>query len=575
LFSRQFFPIQKGLVLIAVAVLAALIAVTQPISATVIAPEINQGATIYIGEEGLDITHALNQAHGQSSDISAVPGNTRIGWWGAGSTIASSSPIRTIELNGSYRSFIVDPALFVGYTNNWYLMDNTTDMADLTNGGVPRAVFSVADPWLDVSVWDFDQSLDVSGRSVPSGERLGFRIKTTMYSALDDRYRSPVTHTDSDGYIDITVKNEQGTTLTSLTTASGMTTPLTHQAGRTYSSLWPSADGSLYWQTDAKDGGGADLYPAGTYTIGAVSMLNNMRENYKNAGADYTGKTVSQTKTVTLVPPALTLEANRDSVVRSNRFSLTIRGNPSTQYYLWVRDDGDAPLPVNEVPPSILPSSKVIQDPVTGPYPVGTYTLMSGRSLQESVPPSLLDPSLHYAAVMTNKNGQATVEIQTWNATRPATYTFCVEGESRSGEVSVSVTGGNIPVSPAGIDPAKVIQNPRINQEFPDTAQTSDYEVIVQGATIFIGEGGLNVTAALNQAQGNSALPYADPGKTKIGWWASAGLVPHTGPIRTVDLGARHTSLTVGPADFVGYTGNWYLVDPDTGMADLLPLIPL
>ena len=82
---------------------------------------------------------------------------------------------------------------------------------------------------------------------------------------------------------------------------------------------------------------GQFAYPAGTYTVWAESLLNNMKDNYQNAGADYTGKTVSQTYTVTLVSDTVKIEANKDSVVRSKPFSVTITGKPNTLYHLWVK----------------------------------------------------------------------------------------------------------------------------------------------------------------------------------------------------------------------------------------------
>ncbi len=58
-----------------------------------------------------------------------------------------------------------------------------------------------------------------------------------------------------------------------------------------------------------------------------------MKDNYKNAGADYTGKTVSASGTITLVSDSVKIEANKDSVVRSKSFSVTVTGKPSTSYY--------------------------------------------------------------------------------------------------------------------------------------------------------------------------------------------------------------------------------------------------
>lgn len=541
-----------------------------PASAAAITPKIQQGGTVYIGEDGLNLTRALNQAHGQNAYPDGIPALTGIGWWPSAATVSTTSPTRTLSLQSRYRSFAVVPADFVGYTGNWYLLDQS-GMADLSNGGIPRMVIQVSDPSLDIAVWDFDQNNEVSGLSVPQGERIGFKIKTNMYNALDNRYRRPVTYTSADGYINIIVKDECGATLTALAPAPNtVNPPLAKQAIRSQPYFWPAQNGTLYWATGAKDVNNQYRYPAGTYSINTVSTLNHMRDNYKLAGADYTGKTVSPTYTLTLIPDAVRIEANKDSVVRGNRLSVTITGRPLTRYYLWVKNNGSTPLPVTTSPPTFLPSAPVIQDRPSGPYTIGSHKVLNGgsKTVRGSVPPSTRDKTLHYVAVITNKRGTATAEIQTWNTTRPSLYTFHVESTTRSSETSVLVMGGNIPVSPAGISPAKVIRNPRINTAVA-TTNTADYRRILQGASVFIGEEGLNVTAALNQAHGNGATPYKTPASTKIGWWASSAIITTTSPTKVVDLNLRHAALTVEPADFIGYTGNWYLVNPVTGMADL------
>src|SRR5512136_3054439 len=84
--------------------------------------------------------------------------------------------------------------------------------------------------------------------------------------------------------------------------------------------------------------------------------------------------------------------------------------------------------------------------------------------------------------------------------------------------------------------------------------------IINQGASIFIGEEGLNVTHALNGAYfGASCGVDVDcynwshaPALTTIGWWASAADIYNTAPSRTIDLSTRYRYLTVAPSDFVG-----------------------
>jgi len=146
-----------------------------PVSAAyTVRTHINQGATIFIGEEGLNLTGA--QMYGTA--YSGQPSNTTIGWWASAADLTKTSPTKSISLVGRNQSFTVSPADFVGYTGNWYFVDTDTGYASTP------AVFTVADPTLDIKVWDFGLGKDVSGMSIPQGQVLGFRIDTNMYNAL-------------------------------------------------------------------------------------------------------------------------------------------------------------------------------------------------------------------------------------------------------------------------------------------------------------------------------------------------------------------------------------------------------
>ena len=89
------------------------------------------------------------------------------------------------------RALTVAPSDFVGYTGNWYLL-NADGTRPIGATGAASMTFSVQDPSLDLKIWDYNQNSDVTGKSVPQGEKLGFRIDTNMYPAVDGRYRSNV-----------------------------------------------------------------------------------------------------------------------------------------------------------------------------------------------------------------------------------------------------------------------------------------------------------------------------------------------------------------------------------------------
>ena len=83
--------------------------------------------------------------------------------------------------------------------------------------------------------------------------------------------------------------------------------------------------------------------------------------------------------------------------------------------------------------------------------------------------------------------------------------------------------------------------------------------VIEQGAIVFIGDSGLNVTHAMNEAQG-SPIDGVPPLKI-IGWWASYASIYITPPTVSLDLDGRYQNLFITAAEFTGYEGPWYVVD--------------
>ena len=573
-----------------------------------IAPIIDRGATIYIGEEGLNLTHALNRAGGLDGVAvdTEVPTNWTIGWWAAAVYMYKTPPSKMLDISSRYRNFTVALTDFAGYAGYWYLVDPATNTSVIGSDGKPRVVFMVRDPQLDIRVWDFDTASDVTGKSVRRGDSLGFRIDTNMYGALNDMYRSPVYgDTSLDGYIDIIVKNEStqlpdrqnsyGTifieedslnlnhasgpatrnnpTYTYTKLADRLNTPRNLLRQNVSSASWMWGDSQnptspFPWATGVEDGGGQPVYDTVTYTVMAESRLNNMKENYKQGGPDYTGKTVSQSWTVTLVNETVKIESDHKSVLRGDRFSVTITGKPQTAYYLWIYNTGTMTGAPDDQPPTILVSAPVYQDPYDGPYIIGTRSIIGagGKRITENVPRTTENVSKneYYAKVVTSSSGTAVVEIQTSPETKPGSYTIRTESNSFYDDVEVKVSRE---IQPVTIYPgnSNVIFHPEINPEVPAPVN-NDLKRITRGGTIFIGEEGLDVSEPVASADA-LAVPSPSPQGTHIGWWAAAAWIMTTAPSKTIDLAGRETGLRVSAADFVGYTGTWYLVDPSTGMA--------
>ena len=175
------------LVALAIFVLLAILPVS---AATANATNISQGATVFVGESGLNIDAAL------SINNPAVGEAPMIAWFPSTAQLTATTPEKTITMTGgNNRSFYVNPADFATRTGNWYCWTNSPGLQVGTAG----LAFTVADPQMDIKVWDLDQDKDVTGKSVPAGQKLTFRIETNTYS-IASRWRllTPVWNTNVD-----------------------------------------------------------------------------------------------------------------------------------------------------------------------------------------------------------------------------------------------------------------------------------------------------------------------------------------------------------------------------------------
>lgn len=205
------------------------------------------GGTVFIGEEGLDI----------SGPAAAVAIN--LGWWASGAVIATTSPDYQISIPDTSNVYI-SPTEFGSRTGTWYILPGKT------------AIFNVADPRVALRVEDTTVNVDVTDKWVPTDDEIRFRIDSNLI---------PISQRTGVSSVPITIKvqDSNGGTFTSLVNSAGIPTsivdiPVTTTPFYT-ASIWDTGQRSVY-------------YP-GTYTIWAECNVNSMKDNY-----DQTGKTVSQ-----------------------------------------------------------------------------------------------------------------------------------------------------------------------------------------------------------------------------------------------------------------------------------------
>lgn len=432
----------KQSILITLIALASLVLMLViPVSAST-ATVINQGATVFIGEGGLNISAAVGSM------------NTAIGWWAPGAVLDTTAPDHTISMSGqNTQSFTVTPSEFAGRTGNWYRMLN-----GVLNESAPSLAFYVADPQLDLQIWEPVSAQSFSGKSIVQGTNLTFRISSNLYTTHTNRINATG---DVNGFITLKVRSPQGAVYTQLLNSSG----IVNNANSLVDLILDTTpyNWKYNWATGANDVNGQHAYPVGTYTIWAESTLNNMKDNYKNTdGSDYSRKTVSPQYTINLASDTVSIVANKDTVVRSKSFAVTITGKANSLYYVWVKgtrmmsgntSNGQPPLLVSNI-------EGVTRDSEFGPYTFGSYEPQNsaGRTIQQDVPQAPSNGTSFYAQVLTGASGTRTVEFTTNTLTKAQKYTIRVEtatpnpgnGYSKSDEVDITVAKGAVSVVASG-----------------------------------------------------------------------------------------------------------------------------
>ncbi|MDD1678939.1 MAG: DUF3821 domain-containing protein [Methanomicrobiales archaeon] len=267
------------------------------------------GGTVFIGEEGLDLTAA------------GIDSNTQLAYWQPGNSLSNAPDY--VLLVGNAINFYVNPQIFTERTGPWYRMSDQT------------VVLYVQDPSLAIRFYDVDTGRDATGLRVVAGEQMQFRIDNNLYPMMG---RPGV----AGAPVSIHVRDPNGVEYTSLINQAGVSTSLLDI---------PVNSGSYFtgpiWYINAP-------YITGIYDIWAVCNANRMRDNY-----EVVGKTITAVLhqpigggaiTITIVTPTTTTPTTTTTPVPTTPVPTTT-----------------TPIPTTTVPPTTPPPSTSIPPTTTVP----------------------------------------------------------------------------------------------------------------------------------------------------------------------------------------------------------------
>jgi hypothetical protein len=202
-----------------------------------------QAGTVFLGEQGLDIT-----ATGATS-------GSQIVWYGAGGS-PTSVPAATLTVDDP-SDFYISPVLFGDKTGPWFILPGNS------------LAFYVQDPLIEIRVLDETRDFQITKTVtwIPRGDAIGFRIDTNVYE-IAKRPGSP------GAPVTIRIRGPGGVEYSSVDG---------YQLEDIMISGSPFQTGPVWFTGD---------YEKGNYTVWAESTGNDMNLNYKREGKTVTAPVV-------------------------------------------------------------------------------------------------------------------------------------------------------------------------------------------------------------------------------------------------------------------------------------------
>ena len=345
---------------------------------------VTQGDTIYVGEKGLNFT--------AYPPWDALPGDfTFLGKYD-GTTLVNTIDITTPG------SFDLLPGQVAGEEGQYVLHNasGSVQIANVTQYVMIRAPSAV----LDVRIGDVNAGDSIDGRSISRNtDNLYFRVTNNLGNLYDHNLSYKVE-----------VTTPAGGTIREI---NGVNTDVIINKSRAHQALYINLAG----------------LPAGTYTA-IAKPLEPQIDDFAN----------TNTVTFTITTKALTLGANVDTIVRNNNFLLTVTGESTTDYYLYVQSatqDGKVPW--------IRPG----QSGVTIDANQAFIDLDGATGFTQA---SVINGT--FATVRTNAAGTRNVEFATNETTEDKTYTFRVVDPnaitSTYDTVRVKIEKGTVSITASG-----------------------------------------------------------------------------------------------------------------------------
>ena len=306
--------------------LAILVLVSQAMAGSL--QTVPAGGTVFIGEQGLDIS-------------AGIPAGTLVSWHSASQQPGKvQAAVNYTVVNP--KNFNVNAETFEDNQSNWYMgkwyIGNTTTVA-----------FIVADPTLDLKIWDQQNQVDISGQTIQPGDYINFRIDTNLNVIPKER-------NTNDAFLAISVRNPGGNYYSQLKQDTNTTLALMPFSVNTTPFYWvPQSSGNYGWNTGTKLQNGNNFYPDGSYSVSVdLTPLNSISRNYNIVGKTKSIKSVMLSSgpsvTATTIPTTtVTPGASPESATAPTALpaaSGTVQGTasaPATETLL----TANAPAPVS------------------------------------------------------------------------------------------------------------------------------------------------------------------------------------------------------------------------------------